>query len=82
MPEEVAPRPAILIKPLPIVFGLLAGLGAAVLLQQYAVTLLTLPLLIGMGLAGALLIGIGLPTLLLHTLASRAVDDIEKEAPK
>ncbi len=57
-----------LIKPLPMILGLIAGAGVAVLLQQFAVTVLTMGLLIGCALGGAVLLGIGLPTMVLNIM--------------
>jgi hypothetical protein len=73
-------RPKVLVKPLPIVFGAIAGLGIAVLLQQYGLALLTLPFLLLMLLVGGVVIGIGLPTLLLHTLRPKPVPTSDEEA--
>ncbi len=55
------------------VFGLLAGLGAAILLQQFAVTPLTLPFLLAMLVAGILLIGIAVPSLMYALRSPEAV---------
>ncbi len=60
-----------LIKPLPLILGLIAGAGAAVLLQQFAVTPLTVGLLVGCAIGGALLLGIALPTVILNILLAR-----------
>lgn len=65
MPEKETRRPRYLFtRPLPIAFGLLSGLGAAILLQQFAVAPLTLPFLLAMLAAGLVLIGIAVPTIL------------------
>lgn len=81
MAEPAAPPkpPAVLAKPLPILLGALAGLGVAVLLQQYAVTPLTLPFLLLMLALGAAVIGVGLPTLLLHLRKPKSAEPEVRE---
>ena len=84
MPDPPADRvrpPAVLLRPTPIVCGILAGAAAAVLLQQFAVAAPTLPLLLLTVLAGVATIGIALPTLLVHVIA-RHRERAPREVPE
>ena len=72
MTEPAAKTSPVLVKPLPIVLGVLAGLGLAILLSQYGVARPTLMLLLSMAVVGGLAIGIALPSLILAILRSKA----------
>ncbi len=72
--------PKVLVKPVSMILGAVSGLGIAILLQQYAVTLLSWGLMIGMAILGALVFGVGLPTLMLRIYTKKAQEP--KEAPQ
>lgn len=83
MTEPPDNRPPVLfLRPLPILFGAVAGFGLAVLLQQFAVTPLTTLFLLAMVLMGIIVIGIALPTALAHARAQPQTEDSSRGAPR
>lgn len=72
MPSKEKDRPGtFLLKPWPVFWGAVAGLGLAVLLQQAAVTPMTTPFLLAMVAAGVLVVGLAVPTTILLVRRSR-----------